>query len=787
VHSASPVAESSSAPADPERRFRALIEHSWDAVALFGGEGGVILYASPSTTRILGYSTEALQGHSLWEFVHPDDLAPMRADARHLLGQPGASLITEYRYRHRDGSYRWLEGTTTNLLDDPSVGALVANFRDTTERREAHAILSRSEALHRALVSNFPNGFVLLFDGAFRHIIAGGSGLALLGLTAEDLSGRTPWEALPPGMGQVFAPLYHVVMEGREGEAEFFFEDRAYALRATPVRNDAGDITAGLLIAHDLTERKRVEAGLASVLTHAPCILFYAEVVERGEKLLWDIRIFDEEGAQRVLSLDVRPDQDYVHAWWESRNREDNARMRIVTAASLAAGENAYAQEYRCTNRYGEEQWLSERVHLQPQAPGHWRAVGVCTDVTERKRLEATLREQARALEEANARKDEFLAMLAHELRNPLAPMLNAVAIMRSRADRERGEHARDVIERQVHHMARLVDDLLDVARITRGTVELRRRATLLATVVGHAVETGRPFIAARNHTLTIRLPDEAVPLYVDPTRIAQVITNLLTNAAKFTEPGGRIEIVGELDALPEGARWAVLRVRDTGKGIPPDMLPHIFDVFTQVDPGIDRSEGGLGLGLTLVRTLTEMHGGAVEARSAGVGEGSEFLIRLPVFQGEASQTSSSPLEAMPQPREVSSAGAPASTRRVLIVEDNPDAAETCEELLQDWGYQTRVAHSGPVALQAAAGFLPDVVLMDIGLPGMDGYEVARRLRDRPGGAGAVLIALTGYGQDEDRRLSRESGFHHHLVKPVDPENLRLLLASLTAVGSSYG
>jgi signal transduction histidine kinase/DNA-binding response OmpR family regulator len=368
-------------------------------------------------------------------------------------------------------------------------------------------------------------------------------------------------------------------------------------------------------------------------------------------------------------------------------------------------------------------------------------------------------------LQEADRKKDEFLAMLAHELRNPLAPIRNAVRILRCRgSEHPEFRWAQEVIERQVRQMARLVDDLLDVSRITRGIIRLRQELVDLGDVVTRAVETSLPAIEARQHHLTVQVAPGPQPVAADPARLEQVLANLLNNAAKYTEPGGRIELTVERD----GTDYE-LRVRDTGVGVSPVHLTTIFEPFTQVDKSLDRTQGGLGIGLTLVRRLVELHGGSVEARSGGPGQGSEFVVRLPQRADEELTSASGRTSTENPPRDN-------GTTRVLVVDDNADGAQSLATLLRLSGFRVEVAQSGPAALTTAESFQPDVVLLDIGLPGMDGYEVARRLRAEENGSRRLLVALTGYGREEDRRRSQEAGFDHHLAKPVDPEQLLRLL-----------
>jgi PAS domain S-box-containing protein len=385
--------------------------------------------------------------------------------------------------------------------------------------------------------------------------------------------------------------------------------------------------------------------------------------------------------------------------------------------------------------------------------------VGTCTDVHERHKSEEALKEAAR-------RKDEFLATLAHELRNPLAPIRNSLHILRlAGSDSGAAERVHEMMERQVNHMVRLVDDLMEVSRINRGKIELRKEQTELAAVVRSAVETSRPLIEAARHQLALSLPAEPLPLEADPVRLAQVLANLLNNAAKYTEERGQIW----LTARQEGSN-VLVSVRDTGMGIPADMLPKVFDLFTQEDRTYDRAQGGLGIGLTLVRTLVDLHGGSVEAKSDGPGKGSEFVVRLPLAVGRLGLPDRCPRAGVP---------ATVAPRRILVVDDSRDAADSLGLLLKFLGAEVHTAHDGPAALEALETHRPSVVLLDIGLPGMDGFEVARQARQRPEGRDVTLIALTGWGQEEDRRQSREVGIDHHLVKPVDLGALQALLASL--------
>ena len=371
-----------------------------------------------------------------------------------------------------------------------------------------------------------------------------------------------------------------------------------------------------------------------------------------------------------------------------------------------------------------------------------------------------------REREEADQRKDEFLATLAHELRNPLAPIRNAVQIMRlSGASAPAARHLSEMMERQVGHMVRLVDDLLEVSRITRGKIELRKERVALAAVIEAAVETSRPLIEAQRHELGVTLPLQPLYLEADATRLAQVFGNLLNNAAKYTDEGGQIEVT----ATRQGDE-VLVTVRDSGTGIGAAALPRVFDMFMQGENSRDRTQGGLGIGLTLVRSLVEMHGGSVDARSEGTGKGSEFIVRLPL--ASAAQG----VDVMPSPAAPIEVRAPT---RVLVVDDNRDAAETLAMLLQMLGAEVTVVHDGSSALSAVSVHRPAVVFLDLGMPGMDGFEVARRIRGEPDHCGTTLIALTGWGQERDRRETRAAGFDHHLIKPADFAALQALLMAV--------
>jgi signal transduction histidine kinase/CheY-like chemotaxis protein len=389
---------------------------------------------------------------------------------------------------------------------------------------------------------------------------------------------------------------------------------------------------------------------------------------------------------------------------------------------------------------------------------------GIVRDITERKRLEDELRQRLEDLAQADRQKNDFLAMLGHELRNPLGPMSNALYLMKhARADAGTLAEAQGMIERQLQQLVRLVDDLLDLSRIVQGKIELRRERVNLSDVVRRAVETSRPVIDANGHVLDVAVPQRPIYVTGDLIRLAQAVANLLTNAAKYSTRPGRIRI-----SLREEGTQAAIAVADEGEGIPPDLMPRIFELFVQGEHTLARSRGGLGIGLTLVRRVIEMHHGSVAAASRGKGQGSEFTLRLPMLPESIRQATSDV--------EGGEAAGATLSRRILVVDDNVDAAVSVAKILRLFGHDVATAHDGPSALSAAHAFHPDAIVLDIGLPGMDGYEVARRLRGAQDLCKARLVALTGYGQTEDQNRAFEAGFDRHLTKPVDADVLHKVL-----------
>ena len=449
----------------------------------------------------------------------------------------------------------------------------------------------------------------------------------------------------------------------------------------------------------------------------------------------------------------------------QSRQEVDNPALRALKDGQIVG----LANHTLLIARDGTERPIADSA--APVRDDKGRIVGAVLtfhDITERRRMDRELQARAEELTDADRRKNEFLAMLAHELRNPLAPIRNALQFLAAAgANGETFAQVQGILDRQLRQMVRLVDDLLDVSRISRGKIELRLERVSVADAVEEALETCRPIIEEAKHELTVKLPPQPLSILGDSTRLAQVLSNLLNNSAKYTPDAGHIWLTVESDE-----ERVAIRVRDNGVGIPAEMLPTVFEMFTQADRSLHRAQGGLGIGLTLARRLVEMHGGTIAAHSAGMGLGSEFVVTLPLAR-EIEKASPG------EPRVDRVDAGKRAERRILVVDDNKDSAESLSLLLVGLGNQVRIANDGPSALEAARQFHPEVVLLDIGMPGMNGYEVARRMGTMPEVQNAVLVAQTGWGQEEDRCRSHEAGFDDHLVKPIDVGDVIRLLSSL--------
>jgi PAS domain S-box-containing protein len=550
----------------------------------------------------------------------------------------------------------------------------------------------------------------------------------------------------------------HTVLIAKDGT------ERSIDDSAAPIRDELGRIAGVVLIFRDVTERRMAEEAIRTSESR------FRQLADAMPQIVWTARpdgFIDYFNRRWFEYTGFSEDQTFSSDGWKPiLYPDDVAVCEQKWAWAIQSGE-PYQAVYRFKDRQtGGYRWhLGRAMPVRDATGAIVRWFGTCTDIDDQKRAED-------ALKDADRRKDEFLAMLAHELRNPLAPIRNGLHILRmSDVDAATTERVQVLMEQQVRNLTRLVDDLLDVSRITRGKIQLQKETIDLATVLDHAVETVRPLVDAAKHELSVSIPHDALMLDADPTRLEQIVTNLLTNAAKYTQPGGHIWLTAERDNSD-----VVVRVRDSGIGMSDELLPHIFDMFTQADRTLDRSQGGLGIGLTLVRRLVELHGGAVLAHSDGPDKGSEFMVRLPAL-----------LQQAPEPAKLPKAAETSKNRklRVLVVEDEATVAEMFVKLLDLWGHSVQGVHDGPAALTAMADFSPEVILCDIGLPGMNGYELAGHVRHCHGKTKPVLVAITGYGQEEDQRRAQEAGFDHHMTKPVDPNALEALLIDCASpVGS---
>ena len=582
----------------------------------------------------------------------------------------------------------------------------------------------------------------------------------------------------------------------RGGEPEAIFSALAGApagaariLHAVPIIHRSGRVVGEITVVLDDPDPIAGVAGTLAELTRLACaalenagrlaacrrdqekLLLFAEA---SEEALWDWDIGPDEvwwggGIQNLLGSGSVTIQNKL-AWKLGRIRDDEvARVHDSLRRALAAPVSSWREEYPFRRADGSWILVEDRAYFLREADGRaYRVIGTMRDVTTLRELLAREQQARTEAETASRAKDEFLAMLGHELRNPLAPIMTALHLTRLRGvdaiDREL-----TVIERQAQHLVRLVDDLLDVSRVTRGKIELRREEVEISAVIAKAIEMASPAIEERRHQLEIRVARRGLAVDADPSRLAQVVTNLLTNAARYTEPGGQIRIAARrVDGSIE------IVVADSGRGIAPEMLPRVFEMFTQERQELDRAHGGLGLGLAIVRSLVGLHGGEVRARSDGRGRGSEFTVRLPARAASDELGAVAPVGATEVP-----AAREQNGRRILVVDDNQDAADLLAAWLEQLGIRTRIAYDGPEALRIAEEFTPDLVFLDLGLPVMDGYEVARRLREQLRCERCRLVAVTGYGTEADRRLTEEARFDDHLVKPVSMEHLHRVLDQL--------
>jgi PAS domain S-box-containing protein len=563
------------------------------------------------------------------------------------------------------------------------------------------------------------------------------------------------------GEGTVVGLANHTVLVRKDGT------ERPIDDSASPIRDGRGHVVGCVLVFRDITARRRLERENADRLAAAR---FLASIIESSDDAIVSKSL---EGV--IQSWNVAAERLFGYTAEQAVGRH----ISLILPADRADEENQLVTRIRAGERVDHFETVRVRSDGQPvhvsltaspikDEAGHVVGVSkIARDITDRKQAEERIYGLMNELKEGDRRKDEFLAMLAHEMRGPLAPLRNMLEIMnRAEGDGDLLQKARSTMERQLSQLVRLVDDLVDVNRITRGKIELRKECVELASVIHQSVESCRTLAGSANLELSVTLPPHPVYLNADPVRLVQVFSNIVHNACKYTESGGKIWLTAERQGSD-----AVVMVKDTGIGIPPEKLVSVFEMFTQVDRTLRRMQGGLGIGLTLVKRLVEMHGGSVEALSEGPGRGSEFVVRLPVLvekpEGAIREPSTEPTEITAQ--------------RILVVDDNADAASSLAMLLELTGNETHAAHDGLEAVEAAEKFRPDVILLDIGLPRLNGLDACRRIREQPWGKNVLLVALTGWGQDIDRSKSKEAGFDAHMVKPVDYAALVKLLAEKQA------
>jgi PAS domain S-box-containing protein len=740
--------------------------------------------------------------------LHPDDREPTRRAVDQSIDQRAPYDVDYRTVDPATGAEKWIRaiGRTAYAADGTPLrfdGVTI----DVTDRKRADEAARRNEAWLRTVTDSLP-ALVSYLDRDLHYRFANRAYEDWFGLTPRQVVGKPSWEVIGEAIFEHRRPYMAAALAGEFVRFEGVTEHNRLGLRFTEViytpHREAGQVAGFFVHVLDVTDRKRADAALAQqtdrlrLLWESASVLLTTDEPDAMMRGLFtkiaphfqldtyfNFMVDDSGNALHLESCIGIPDE----AAREIRRLEFGQAVcgnvalhrRPITATFIQQSDDPKVQlvksfgirAYACNPLLAGDRLLgtlsfASRTREQFDAEELEFLATITRYVTvayERIRL-------VRELRETDRRKDEFLALLAHELRNPLAPLRNGLHVMRLSGDNpEAAGRLRAMMERQLAHMVRLIDDLLDVSRISRNKMELRRSRVLLSDVISNAVETARPLVEAAGHELSVALPTEPVFLDADLTRLSQVFGNLLTNSAKYTEAGGHIWLnavhrdgeVGEV----------VVSVRDTGIGIPAEALPAIFDMFSQVDRSLERSTGGLGIGLALVRGLVEMHGGSVAAASDGPGCGSTFTVRLPVLKARPELPSVKGSEL--------TANGSGPRRRILVVDDNRDSAETMAALLGMLGNDVVMAHDGIEAVEAAERVRPEVVLMDVGMPRLNGYEATRRIREQPWGSEVAIIALTGWGQDADRAQSRAAGCDGHLVKPVSLPDLQSLLAELTA------
>ncbi len=758
---------------------RSIVESSPDCIKVLDLQGHLLSMRNGQKTMHIDDVTPFLNKPWLDFWQGEDRLAAQAALSAAAGGEKGSFVGFSSTMR---GEARWWDVLISPILDNHQRPArLLAVSRDVTERKQVEEVARLRTEQFETLFNDTPVG-VYLIDADFCIRQVNPRALAVFG-PIPDLIGRDFAEVMhilwPAAQAdKTIAQVRHTLQTGEALVVPELIEQRAdrhtteyYEWQITRIPMPDGRLG---VVCHfrDISERvmaqrlvSESEARFRALFDHGPIAMYCVDA--NGVVLEYNHNAVALWGREPVRG---DPKERFCGAFRLHSPDGTLVPHAQTPVANVLSGTLASALDVTVLIERPDGSVTTVVANVVPLKNAQGEITGAINclyDVTERSRLEHITQEQAAALADLDRRKDEFLAMLSHELRNPLAPISNAVRLLRMQKNDDPVQvQARNVIERQVAQLNHLVDDLLEISRITTGRVQLRQEQIALAGVVERAVESTQPLVGLRRHALSVSLPDEPLWVHGDAARLEQVVVNLLTNAAKYTDEGGCVALSL---ALEEGS--AVLRVRDTGIGIAPELLPRIFELFTQAERSLDRSQGGLGIGLCLVQRLVELHGGTVAVHSV-LGHGSEFVMRLPVVAAWE------PLLSLPvapvAPMAVGNAGC-----RVLVVDDNIDAAQTLADLLVMSGHEVRMVHDGLGAVAAAVAWCPDVVLLDIGLPGLNGFEVAKRIRLEAAHPAMVLVALTGYGQTADRQRSHEAGFDHHLVKPADFDEVEKILATV--------
>jgi PAS domain S-box-containing protein len=751
-------AEVTRALAAQDARFKQYLDAMPDIIYTWSADG-TLDYVSPRWTDYTGNQPLTLQE---MEARLPDPDRQQLVERREQALRHGSALRSEFRLRDRDGNLRWFLTRCVPIRDAGAIRGWVGSSIDVDDEKRALEALEFSERRHRTFSEAFDLG-TWSADAGGRLTFASARLLQFLGASLEDAQQKAWSAVLAPqrDIERAAARWRRSVESGEIWDWECSLQGadgivRRVWSRGIPLRGADGQISAWTGFSLDVTQRYAAEAARDQARENLELVTNLMPVgvaqCNRQLEFVWANPAYAKQ-------LGLTPEQIQGRRIEELLGRESFERLRPFFARVLA-GEAVQYEGAETVNAL-PNRWI--HAAYTPIWDGHplpsgW--VAVVSDLTERRALEEQLRN-------SNRQKDQFLATLAHELRNPLAPIRYATRLLRPGVPAGMATDASRMIDRQLGHMARLLDDLLDVSRITRGILEIRQDTLDLRATLQQAVDTSRPLADAVQHNLRLELPANPLPVRGDETRLIQVLGNLINNAIKYTAAGGQISVTAS-----DTASKVVVAVRDSGSGIAADLLPHIFEMFTQGQRG-SRSQTGLGIGLALARQIVELHGGSIEAHSEGPGRGSEFRVLLPMVQEVPAV-----LDTRTEPTNVSVLGA--DSLRVLIVDDNVDAADTLAHLLKVAGYQTRVAYDGRTAIEMAEILQPNVVLLDLGLPYLSGREVAQRLRALPWGRSTSLIAITGWGQEGDVRRSLESGFDEHLTKPIDPDVLLRLMARLT-------